>query len=265
MTQESKQNGKPFKTALVTGASSGIGYVFAKELAKQGYLVTGVARNEKKLKDLISQIGKNHRYIVADLADDEQLDRVSKDIISEQYTLLINNAGYGMYDRFETIPYKKHEHLVKLNVNCVMRLSYDYLKNASAGDALINVSSALSRLSFPGGAVYAGSKGFVTLFTESLWYEFKDKGIYIMALLPGMTNTNFHNVALDQTAPERPGAAFGAPPEIVVKEAMRALKNRKLPCLISSPKFRFFANFSFRLFTRKKVIELMGAKSPGLK
>lgn len=265
MNQDTQQNlNSQSKKALVTGASSGIGRVFARDLAKEGYAVTCVARNEEKLKELVNELGQDHRYIVADLTNNEQLDIVSQDIIKGRYALLVNNAGYGLYDRFEKIPFEKHENLIKLNVHAVVRLSYDYLKNASAGDALINVSSALSRLSFPGGAVYAGTKGFVTIFTESLWYEFKDKGIYILALLPGMTNTNFHKVALESKVANRPAAAFGAPPEIVVKEAIRELGKRKRPSLISSPRFRFFANLSSRILTRKRVIKLMGNRSPGL-
>ena len=81
-------------------------------------------------------------------------------------------------------------------MNAVVSLSFAFLKIAKSGDALINVSSVLSRLALPGSAVYAASKTFVNSFTESLWYEYKDKGIYIMSLQPGRTKTDFHNIAL---------------------------------------------------------------------
>jgi hypothetical protein len=122
--------------------------------------------------------------LVADLADPDQLQRVAADVESTGYSLLVNNAGYGIYGRFEEVSLDRQEHLMTVNMNALVRLSHAFLKKAVAGDALINVSSALSLLSYPGGAVYAATKAFVTNFTESLWYENKDRGVYVMALLP---------------------------------------------------------------------------------
>jgi len=252
------------KNALVTGASSGIGYVFAKELAKEGYTVTCVARSEDKLKGLVKQLGNGHRYLTADLTDHKQLSEVCRDVEESNYSLLINNAGYGLYGRFENIPLDKHENLMFLNMNALTRLSYVYLKQGGTGDALINVSSALSLLSYPGGAVYSGSKAFVTNFTESLWYEYKDKGIYVMALLPGLTKTNFHNVALGGKQGEVPDR-MSYPPEVVVSEALKALKARKKPLLVSGPRFRFLTGIANRLLSRKKMIAMMGKNNPTLK
>ena len=172
------------KTALVTGASSGIGAVFARELARDGYAVTCVARSKDKLQGLLKELGGGSRMLLADLADRDQLQAVAADVESTGYSLLVNNAGYGIYGRFEEIPLDRHEHLMTVNMNALVRLSHAFLKKAAAGDALINVSSALSLLTYPGGAVYAASKAFVTNFTESLWYENKDRGVYVMALLP---------------------------------------------------------------------------------
>ncbi len=162
-------------TALVTGASSGIGSVFARELVKDGYTVTCVARNEDKLKDLVGEIGSEHRYLRADLADEAQRQIVCEDIRESQYSLLVNNAGYGIYDRFTTIAIDKSNHLIEVNLKALVQLSHVFLKNSKPGDALINVSSVLSLLPYPGGAVYSATKAFVTNFTEALWYEHKDK------------------------------------------------------------------------------------------
>lgn len=251
------------KTALITGASSGIGWVFAQRLAKEGYKITGVARNEEKLKELIKELGDGHSYIVADLTAPADLDKVADAVAQNKYSLLINNAGYGLYDNFENIPMEKHQNLMFLNMDALVRLTHVYLANASAGDALVNVSSALSRLTYPGGAVYSGTKGFVTHFTESLWYEFKDRDIYVMALLPGLTFTNFHNVAFDKNVsiPKK----LGYPPEVVVDEAIKAIKERKLPSLISGPKVRKMTNIASRFLSRKKMITIMGERNPALK
>lgn len=252
------------KTALVTGASSGIGAVFARELAKEGYTVTCVARSQDKLQGLVKELGSGHRVLAADLADRDQLQRVVDDIESTGYTLLVNNAGYGMYGRFAELSLDRQEHLMFVNMNALVRLSHVFLQKAASGDALINVSSALSLLSYPGGAVYAATKAFVTNFTESLWYENKDRGVYVLALLPGLTDTNFQTVA----AAGRPMPAQtmrSYPPEVVVKKAMAALKARKAPSVISGPLYRFLTFLNTRLMSRKTMITIMGKGSSGMR
>lgn len=251
------------KTALVTGASSGIGAVFARELAREGYAVTCVARSQDKLRDLVKELGGASRALVADLADREGLRRVEADVETAGYSLLVNNAGYGIYAPFAETPLDRHEELMAVNMNALVRLSHVFLNKAAPGDALINVSSALSLLSYPGGAVYAATKAFVTTFTESLWYEQKDRGVYVMALLPGVTSTNFHAVAAGGRKAAQTLRSY--PPEVVVKKALAALKERKTPSIISGPLYRFLTLLSTRLMSRKKMISVMGAGSIGLK
>ena len=251
------------KKALITGASSGIGAVFAMELTRQGYDVTCVARNEEKLLALTKELGDSHRYIRADLTDADDLTAISKDISDSRYTLLVNNAGYGIYDHFENIPLEKVHHLIRLNVSALVDLSYVFLKSACSGDALINVSSVLSLLPYPGGAVYSATKAFVTNFTEALWYEFKDRGIYVMALLPGVTDTDFHNVAMGQRDYQAPsGPSY--PPQVVVNEALAALRKRKNSTVISGSKYRFFSAMATRFMGRAQMVSMMGKDSAGL-
>jgi len=183
---------------------------------------------------------------------------------STGYSLLVNNAGYGIYGRFEEIPLDRQEHLMTVNMNVLVRLSHAFLKKAAAGDALINVSSALSLLSYPGGAVYAATKAFVTNFTESLWYEYKDRGVYVMALLPGVTDTNFQAVATaGRTTTAQSMRSY--PPEVVVKRALAALKARKAPTVISGPLYRFLTFLNTRLMSRKMMVTIMGKGSSGLR
>jgi uncharacterized protein len=257
-----QNNGSTGKKALVTGASSGIGYAFAQALASLGYRVTCVARSENKLKQLVVSMGMHHRVMAADLTDAGQLAMVLNDIEENRYDLVVNNAGYAIYDRFENVPVEKHEDVIALNVLALMRISYAFVKGARAGNAMINVSSALSRLAYPGGAVYCGTKGFVTAFTESLWYEYKDRDVYIMALLPGSTDTRFHDRALGDRPVEKPKGQNT--PEKVVSEAIEALNARSKPFLISGPKFRRMTMLATRLMPRKKMIEIMGKRSMGL-
>ena len=175
-----------------------------------------------------------------------------------------NGSGrYGIYEKFENIPIEKTNNLIQLNIHSLVQLSHVFIQNASAGDALINVSSVLSLLPYPCGAVYSGTKAFVTNFTEALWYECRDKDIYVMALLPGVTDTNFHKVALGETKKGDPSGP-GYPPEIKVQEAIASLKFRSKPTVISGPRYRFLAAISTRLLSRKKMIETMGKDSPGM-
>ncbi|MCP5053643.1 MAG: SDR family NAD(P)-dependent oxidoreductase [bacterium] len=252
------------KTALVTGASSGIGYVFAMRLAEEGYNVTCVARGEDKLKELVEKLGDGHRYLAADLTDPDQLNTISSDVKENNYSLLINNAGYGLYGLFTDLSLEDQRNMMFLNMDALVRLSYDYLGNAKGGDALMNVSSTLSRLPYPGGAIYSGTKGFVTNFTESLWYEYKDKGIYVMALLPGLTITNFHDRALGEKK-KFLSTKMGYTPEVVVKEGLKVLKARKKPSLISGPRFRRLVFILTKLMGREKMLNIMGQRNVALK
>lgn len=251
------------KTALVTGASSGIGAVFARELAREGYAVTCVARSSDKLQNLVKKLGEGHRVLVADLGVEEQLQTVVNDLAKNRYSLLVNNAGYGLYGRFDEIPVEQHENVMAVNMNALVRLSHAFLKNARAGDALINVSSVVSRLPYPGGAIYSGTKGFVSNFTESLWYEYKDRGVYVMALLPGVTETNFHAVATRGRTAKSSRKSY--PPEVVVKDALAALKTRKAPVVISGPLYRPLTFIITKFLSRRKLIEIMGKGSSALK
>lgn len=251
------------RRALVTGASSGIGLAFAETLARHGFTVTCVARNEGKLRQLVKSMGNGHRYLVADLTDAEQLEHVSEDVEQAHYDLLINNAGFAVYDHFENVTLESHKRVIALNISALMRLSYAFVKGARSGDALVNVSSALSRLSYPGGAVYCGTKGFVTNFTESLWYEYKDRNVYIMALLPGPTDTNFHRIAMGGRAEHPPNEPYESQ-AVIVKETIEALDTRRQPSLISGPKFRFKTALLNRLMSRRKMIEIMGKRSMGM-
>jgi short-subunit dehydrogenase len=250
--------------ALVTGASNGIGLVFARELARQGYAVTCVARSGEKLQSLTRELGDEHSFITADLTDEDDLATVAQNMQGTHYSLLVNNAGYGIYERFANIPLKKINNLIQLNITSLVHLSHVFLKSASAGDALINVSSVLSLLPLPGSAVYSGTKAFVTNFTEALWYEYKEKDIYVMALLPGVTQTNFHKVALGEKN-KNDAHGPGYPPEVIVHDAISALRKRAKPTIITGPRFRLLSFISTRLLSRSRMLNIMGKDSPGLR
>ena len=249
------------KTAMVTGASGGIGLEFAERLAAAGYQVTAVARSRQKLDELVARLGAGHRALVADLSVPEDVTRVAADVRASRYDLLVNNAGVGVYGTFADEPLDPTLAMLRLNIDSLVRLSHAYLGQARRGDTLLNVSSTLSLLSFPGAAAYCGSKAFVSAFTEGLWFENRSKGVYVAALLPGVTKTNFHQAA-GGTAEATPPEALSQSAAGVVDAAMAALASRSSPTILTSFLNKAMVFVNTRVLPRKSMITFMGGNSP---
>jgi short-subunit dehydrogenase len=243
------------KKALITGASEGLGKEFAIQLAKNGYEVTAIARNETKLSQLIREIGNNSTYIVADLSLKDGLNKIIHEIENSRFDLLINNAGIGAMGDFIDLSEAKLDEILSLNIHAVVNLSHTYLKKAKSGDALINVSSSLAFMPMPLVGFYAATKAFVTSFSESLWYEQKSRGVYVMALCPGIMTTNF--VDHSGGGMGKPPKAMTKTPEQVAKATLKSLKSRNKPAVLTHFTDKLFA-FIFRLYSRKAIVSTMG-------
>ncbi len=241
------------KKVLITGASEGIGRALARKFAFSGFEVTAIARNEDRLLDLINEIGKEHHYLVVDLTKENDLKKVIHLIRHTHFDVLINNAGFGIYGAFTTIPLEKHLELLDLNCKTLLTLSHIFLSNSKPGDALVNISSVVSFASWPYSPVYAASKAFVTSLTESLWYEFRSKGVYVLTLCPGATNTKFHSRAGGKKDTQ---LTWTQNPEDVAETVWAALIKRKDPTVISGWFNKVFI-FSLRFLPRKLTIVLM--------
>jgi uncharacterized protein len=243
------------KKALVTGASGGIGNVFAKELAKLGYTIMGVARNEAKLKDLVQQIGQQHAFIVADLSTEAGQLSVARELGSSHYDLMVNNAGVGIVGSFAATPIDRQLAMMRLNCEAVVRLAHAYLQNARSGDALINISSTIGLTPIPSFGLYCATKAFVTSFSESLWFEQKSKGIFVMDFCPGITSTDFQVNAggRKEDLPKN----MAQTPETVVANALKALASRNRPTVISGMKNWIFGNMP-RFMSRKSLVNMLG-------
>lgn len=244
------------KKALVTGASEGIGREFAIQLSQQGYQLKVVARNGSRLKELVDELGEGHSYLVADLSEPKDLNLVKEALQNTHFDLLVNNAGFGVYGPFHDTPCASYDQMVALNIGALMHLSHVFLKKAQKGDALLNVSSTLAMVPFPNNAVYAATKAFVTSFTESLWYENRDRGVFVMGLNPGVTKTNFHERA--------GGSDENLPPEMisqtaeeVARSAIRSLHKRRRPTLITGAPNKALAAFA-RLLPRSTMVNMIG-------
>ena len=185
-------------TALVTGASSGIGALYAERLAQRGYDLILVARNRDRLAALADRITTQSRRSVevldADLGDRAQLATVEAKLKQDaSITLLVNNAGIGTHTPLLDSDVDKMTKMIELNVTALTRLTYAAVPGfVSRGKgAVINISSIVSIAPEVLNGVYGGSKAFVHAFSLSLQHELAAKGVRVQAVLPGATATEF--------------------------------------------------------------------------
>ncbi len=189
--------------ALVTGASSGIGMAFAKELAELEADLVLVARSEDKLTELADELAGTHgievECIGADLTDPEQRAGVEARLadVDRPIDLLVNNAGFGTTGRFVEQDLAREEGQVELNVTALVRLTHAALgrMRAEGRGAILNVSSVAGFQPVPGNATYAATKAFVTSFTEAVHEESARDGVTVSVLCPGFTRTKFQDTA----------------------------------------------------------------------
>jgi short-subunit dehydrogenase len=192
-------------TAVVTGASSGIGEAFARRLAREGYNVVLVARRREKLDALAEDLKKRHavnaQSVVADLSNEDDINRVA-DMLTEfseagKLDLLINNAGFGTTGNFINQPMKDQNAMINLHVTATMRLTRAALPGMikQHRGAIINVASIAGWFPLPGNVNYSATKRYIITFSEALQTEMMDSGVFVQALCPGFTYSEFHDTA----------------------------------------------------------------------
>lgn len=248
------------KTTLITGASSGIGEVFAGRLAGSGHNLLLVARSEEKLVSLAAKLGQEHgisaQHVAADLTREEDIENLFAETEKRHLDvdLLINNAGFGSRGDFAKLDLERELRMITLNIGALVVLTHHYIQpmRAHGGGAIINVASTAAFQPVPYMATYAATKAFVLSFSEALWEENRAFGIKIMALCPGVTETNFFETANMRKPPVRNAAT----PESVVETALRGLeKNRSH---IISGWTNYLMTGSERLFPRSTIARIAG-------
>lgn len=218
-------------TTLITGASSGIGAAFARKLAARGRNVFLVARSEDKLIALCNELGRltsiRAQYLALDLqrpdAGSQLLEETNKRGL--EIEMLINNAGFGSMGDFAKLDLSHELDMIQLNITSLVDLTHRFLgpmRERKRG-AIINVASTAAFQAVPYMATYAATKAFVLSFSEALSEENRLHGVHVMALCPGVTETNFfHASGID-----RPPLRSIETPEEVVETALRALGRHK--------------------------------------
>jgi len=242
-------------TALVTGASSGIGEAFARELAARGMNVVLVARSKDKLEVLARELTSKHGIradvIRADLGVPDGAESVFAETEKRgiAVTMLVNNAGFATYGPFQTTDLAREQEEILVNVYSLVTLTRLYLPKllASKGAAIVNVASTAAFQPLPYMAVYGASKSFVLSFNDALWAQLKGTNVTALALCPGPVKTRFAGVVGAEEA------MVGTPDtaEFVVRSALRALEGKRSFVV---PRFRQYvlANLS-RILPRTVV------------
>ncbi len=185
--------------ALITGASSGIGKEFAKQLSKMGYDVILVARRTERLEELRKKLKTNSQIIKADLSNENEVKELYEKTKNENIDILINNAGFGALGNFEEIELEREIEMINTNVKAVHILTKLFLKDFIKKDKgyILNVASIAGFFSGPYLATYYATKSYVLTLTESIYGELKNKksNVYVGALCPGPVKTEFDQVA----------------------------------------------------------------------
>jgi short-subunit dehydrogenase len=229
------------KLALITGATSGIGAVFARRLANQNYDLILTGRRKKQLDALAQELKTKHNIkieiVIAELSNDNDLEMLTDKIKNlPDLSMLINNAGFGLRSDFVDGDIKIYENMAKAHMLATMKFTHAALQNMNVKNegVIINVSSIVAYFPHPQSSVYAATKAFISLFTETISKELKETGIRIQALCPGMTATDiFERMGedIEELSKKRKGLWRVMSAEDVVDISLEYLKENKVVCI----------------------------------
>lgn len=221
-----------FRCALVTGASSGLGLEYARQLAPLVETLILVARREKVLEEIAEELVETHPHLrvkvfPSDLVDEAGRHHLINSLSREDLypDCLVNNAGMGDYGDFQSSDWAKTEQMIRLNMEALTHLTHALLPGLLARrGAILNVSSLAGDLPIPDFAVYAATKAYVNSFSEALRLELREQGVRVLACCPGPVKTNFGETARRETTSKLPvKGAFYVPSDKVVRDSLRAL------------------------------------------
>ena len=229
------------RTALVTGASSGLGEVFARRLAARGYNLLLTARREERLDKLRGELEAEHsitaEVFVADLAKAEDVDRLVRRIDSiDSLDMLVNNAGFGTAGNFAEVDIEGQADMIQVHVVAAVRLARAALPAmiARGTGAIVNVSSVAGFLTGGGSVTYCATKAYLTSFSQSLHVELKGTGVRVQALCPGFVYTGFHDTpALETFERSQIPKFLWMSADYVVSNSFKALQKNRVICIPS--------------------------------
>jgi short-subunit dehydrogenase len=246
--------------ALITGASSGIGYSMAKYLSSLGYDLILVARDKEKLQAIQKELTTDVKIIVADLADESKLKDLYVLCKNDNIDILINNAGFGLFGDFKSTDLNKELNMIDVNIRAVHVLTKLFMKDMVKKNSgyILNVSSSASFQAGPLMSTYYATKSYVTRLTVAIYEELRREKskVHISCLCPGPVKTNFNDVA------DVDFAMKGLDSDYVAKYAIDKMFKNKL---IIVPGFKmkmilFFNRFASNKFAAKMVYKFQKRK-----
>lgn len=252
-------------TALVTGASSGIGAEFARQLGARGANLVLVARRADKLEELATELrdarGATVHVIPADLAQPRPAAALAAEVAKLGLTIdtVVANAGFGSFGYFQDEDPDRIAEEIALNVAGLVDVAREFYPAmlAAGRGALVTVASVAAYQPIPKMAVYGATKAFVLSFTEALWFEARHSGLRVLALSPGATGTDFFEIAGND---EQFGSKRQTPAEVVAL-AMRTLDKPNGPGTVISGFGNRAAAWGERFAPRRMVVALAGRLS----
>ena len=249
-------NRKNDSYALVTGASSGLGFEFAKQLSERGYKLVLVARRRDRLEKVQKAIKTDSIIIAADLSQRDECVRVITETMDLNIDVFINNAGFGDCGRFYETDANKDLQMIDVNVTAMhllLKMILQRMKSSKVtGGYILNVASSAGL--FPAGpymATYYATKAYVTSITQGIARELKEEGsdIYVGALCPGPVDTEFNNVANVEFA------LPGIDPEMCVNYAIKQMFDRRKVIIVPTLRMKL-AVFGCRLLPREQIVAM---------
>jgi short-subunit dehydrogenase len=249
-------------TSLVTGASSGLGEEFARQLAARGGDLVLVARSADRLEALADDLRARHRVTVtslpADLSLPAEVSRVAAQAATTEIDVLVNNAGFGTYGTFADLDAGREHDEIMVNAVAAVDLAHAVLPGmlGRRRGGIITVASAAAFQPSPHQAVYAATKAFALAFSEALWVETRGTGVRILALCPGPVATGYFTALGSQDATTSVIYRRMADPADVVKTALRGF-DRDAMTVIPGLRTRVLAQ-GYRFFPRTLMARMTG-------
>ncbi len=238
-----KENVMSRVTALITGASAGIGEAFAEELARRGYDLVLTARREERLQALADRLSGEHdvscQVLAADLAEPDAVEKLCAELTERSIDIgfLVNNAGYGVPGHFLNNDFSTHTDFMRVLMGALLELCHRLLPPmVERGEGhVINVASIAGMLPGTGGStLYSAAKAFVIKFSESLSVEMADRGVKICAVCPGLTHSEFHDVTGTRNEVNQLPKFMWMSSELVAKQGVDAVLQGE-PVFINGP------------------------------